>query len=409
MLGTMPRLRPVLLSTSILLFACASDEPGDDAADDDTANETSDSESGDESGETGDGDGDGEEPFAEVYEQGLTDHLGTVDPASTLEDGDTTHYLFDPDDGPMCLRGGDYWMSVRRGSHDGADLLIFQQGGGACWSDLCSAFESLGAPAVPNSGMLNQELSGNAFAGWNVVYLPYCDGSLFVGDIDIDDDQDGQTDRFHHGLINLSAGLDVAKQEFPEVTRIVLAGASAGSYGVHVSNMLVRALWPDAELIIVADAGLGIGRPGNFEFIPDLLEEWNVLHLVPESCSTCITDHITGLPNWQLTRDPNMRFAAISAYDDAIIGGVFLQLATGEYATAMTAELAKLASDHPGRYHRFLYSGPLHTATVADTQNGGGLEGLTATYDGTIVDGTSVAAWLGMLVNGEPEFGDRIE
>jgi hypothetical protein len=396
---------PLLLLVSLPLLACASEEPsGDTTTEADT--ETDESETGDESGETGEPP---EDPFAEVYEQGLTDHLGTVDPSSTIEDGDTTHYLFDPTDGPMCLRGGDYWMSVRRGSHDAADLVIFQQGGGACWSELCTAFETLGAPAVPNSGMLNRELPGNAFANWNVVYLPYCDGSLFVGDIDIDDDEDGQTDRFHHGLINLSAGLDVAKEQFPDVNRIVLAGASAGSYGVHLSNMLVRALWPEAELIIVADAGLGIGRPGNFEFIPDLLEEWNVLHLVPESCSTCITDHITGLPNWQLTRDPNMRFAAISSYDDAIIGGVFLQLATGEYQMALTSELAKLAADHPGRYHRFFYAGVLHTAIVADTANGGGLEGLTSTYDGTIVDGTSVAEWLDMLVNGDSAFGDRIE
>ncbi|HVI03934.1 MAG TPA: pectin acetylesterase-family hydrolase [Enhygromyxa sp.] len=398
---------PAVLLSSSLLLACANEEPGSDT---DTS-DSGDGETGDEAAEQGDGDGDGdgEDPFAEVYEQGLTEHLGTVDPASTIEDGDSTHYLFDAADGPMCLRGGDYWMSVRRGSHDGGDLVIFQQGGGACWSDLCSAFESLGAPAVPSTGMLNPNLSNNAFADWNVVYLPYCDGSLFVGDVEIDDDQDGAIDRFHHGLINLSAGLDVAKQQFPDATRIVLAGASAGSYGVHVSNMLVRALWPEAELIIVADSGVGIGRPDNFEFIPDLLDEWNALRLVPESCSTCVTDHITGLPDWQLARDPNMRFAAISSYHDAVIGGVFLQLASGEYQAALTSELAELAANHPGRYHRFLFSSTLHTTIGADTQSGGGFEGLTATYDGTVVNGTSVADWLGMLVEGDSAFGDRIE
>ncbi len=201
----------------------------------------------------------------------------------------------------------------------------------------------------------------------------------------------------------------MAKREFPDATRIVLAGSSAGSYGVHVSNMLVRALWPEAELIIVADSGLGIGRPGDFEFIPALLDEWNALRFVPQSCSTCVTDHITGLPDWQLGRDPKLRFAAISSHDDSVIGGVFLQLGPGEYEAALTTELAKLAANHAGRYHRFLFAGALHTTIGADTQSGGGLPGLTATYDGTIVAGTSVAAWLDMLVSGDPEFGDRIE
>ncbi|MFO7567566.1 MAG: pectin acetylesterase-family hydrolase [Enhygromyxa sp.] len=402
----MPRLLAWLpISTSILLLACAGEQLGDD-----TGNEAADESGAEAADESSEGDeGEAEEPFAEVYEQGLTEHLGTVEPAEVVEDGDATHYLFDPSDGPMCLRGGDYWMSIRRGAHDNGDLVIFQQGGGACWSQLCSAFDALGAPAVPSSGMLNPALPGNTFADWNVAYLPYCDGSLFVGDVEIDDDEDGEIDRFHHGLINLSAGLDVAKQEFPDATRIILAGASAGSYGVHVSNMLVRALWPEAELIIVADSGVGIGRPGDFDFIPELLDEWNALRLLPNSCSTCITDHITGLPHWQLARDPNMRFAAISSYHDSVISGVFLQLGNGEYKAALEAELGRLAGDHAGRYHRFLFSSTLHTTIVADTQNGGGLEGLTATYDGTIVDGTSVAAWLGMLVAGDSAFGDRIE
>jgi hypothetical protein len=401
----MLRARSLWLCTASLLLACASDPSGADAASEVDETDQTDETDGDE---TSDDESD-EDPFAEVYEQGLTEHLGTVEPAEILEAGSATHYLFNPSDGPMCLRGGDYWMSVRRGDHDPRDLVIFQQGGGACWSALCSAFESLGAPAVPSSGMLNPDLPDNALKDWNVVYLPYCDGSLFVGDIDIDDDDDGAIDRFHHGLINLSAGLDVAKREFPDVDRILLAGASAGSYGVHVSNMLVRALWPKAELIIVADSGVGIGRPGNFAFIPDLLEEWNALRLIPKSCSTCVTDHITGLPSWQLARDPNMRFAAISSYQDLVISNVFLQLGDGEYKTALESELGTLASAHAGRYHRFMFASSLHTTIVADTQKGGGLDGLTATYDGTRVAGTSVADWLGMLISGDTAFTDRIE
>ncbi len=406
MLLPMRMIKPGACLVSLFaLSACAADEPVGDTGTGETGESSDTGETGD-SGETGEP---AVNPFAEVIEQGLGDYLGTVDPSDVIEDGDETHYLFDPADGPMCLRGGDYWVSARAGSHTSTDLVIYQQGGGACWSDLCQAFESLGAPGVPASGLLNPTLPGNAFADWNQVYLPYCDGSLFAGDIDIDDDDDGTIDRFHHGLINLSAGLDVAHDRFPDVERIVLAGSSAGSYGVHISNMLVRTLWPDAEVIIVADCGVGIGKPGDFEFIPGLLEEWNILHVVPESCDDCVTDHITNLANWQLERDPLMRFAAIAAYDDAVIGGVFLGLGSGEYQAAVETELGKLAAAHPDRYHRFFFDSPLHKTIGTDSVAGGGLPGLTATYDTTLVHGTSVANWLELLITDDPDFGDRIE
>jgi hypothetical protein len=410
--GILLAMRPTAcVSCFVLLLAasaCAGDEP-DGQADAGETGETGESGESGESGDTGDTGEPAPNPFAEVIEQGLGTYLGTVDPSDVLEDGDQTHYLFDSADGPMCLRGGDYWVSAREGSGASTDLVIYQQGGGACWSDLCTAFESLAAPAVPTSGLLNPALSGNTFSGWNVVYLPYCDGSLFAGDVDIDDDDDGTIDRFHHGLINLSAGLDVAHERFPDAERIVLAGSSAGSYGVHISNMLVRTLWPDAEIIIVADCGVGIGKPGDLEFIPSLLEEWNMLGAVPESCEDCVTDHITGLAAWQLERDPFMRFAAIAAYDDAVIGGVFLGLGPGEYQGAVESELAKLATAYPDRYHRFFFDSSLHTTIGTDSLTGGGIPGLTATYDTTLVNGTSVEDWLTLLINDDPGFGDRIE
>jgi hypothetical protein len=382
----------------LVVSACGGDEP---VADDDGTTGTDDGTTGPE--------GPPPNPFEEPVRLGLAEYIGTIEPSEVIEDGDATHYRFSQSDGPLCLRGDPYWMSVREGESEGGDLVIYLQGGGACWSELCTAFESLGEPAVPETGMLNRDLAGNPFAAWDVAYLPYCDGSLFAGDIDIDDDDDDVADRYHRGLINLSASLDVVHDRFPDAERIVLAGSSAGSYGVHIANMLVRTLWLEAELIVVADSGVGIGKPGDFEFIPALLDEWNIRHLIPDECSECITDHLTNLPRWQLKVDENMRFAAISSYDDAIIGGTFLALGPGEYRAALEVELQKLADRYPERYHRFLFESTLHTTIGTDSVAGGGLPGITATYDTTLVDGTSVAAWLELLIDGDPAFGDRIE
>jgi hypothetical protein len=40
--------------------------------------------------------------------------------------------------GPLCLRGTKYTVDTREGDSD--ELVIFLQGGGACWETFCAAF-----------------------------------------------------------------------------------------------------------------------------------------------------------------------------------------------------------------------------------------------------------------------------
>jgi hypothetical protein len=131
---------------------------------------------------------DGSDGFDELYEQGLTKYVGMFAPSNDPQaaEGVKTFEFEVPDDpsagprGPLCLRGGGYTVDTREGSSD--ELMIFLQGGGACWEDFCSAFEETNF--LPPSGILNPDLAGNPVADWDVVYLPYCDGSLFAGDVD---------------------------------------------------------------------------------------------------------------------------------------------------------------------------------------------------------------------------------
>jgi hypothetical protein len=71
-------------------------------------------------------------------------------------------------------------------------------------------------------------------------------------------------------------------------------------------------------------------------------------------------------------------------------------------------ELQKLADRDPERYHRFLFDSTPHTTIGAD-RPGGGIPCVSATFDTTVVDGTSVATWLQLPIDGDPDFGDRIE
>src|SRR5512139_565749 len=210
-------------------------------------------------------------PEAIAYDRQITRYLGTAPPVETAEPAPgVTTYTFDTEDGPMCLRGDPFRASVRPG--ESRDLLIFLQGGGACWSEFCLAVTK--APyGVPSSDLLDPLSPDNPLTDWDVVYLPYCDGSLFSGDSELDDDMDGTLDRFHHGLQNLSAALTMGYAHFPSPNRIVLAGSSGGGYGTILASYLVRYVYPDVPIYVFNDSGEGLGKDGDPTFLDTLITE----------------------------------------------------------------------------------------------------------------------------------------
>jgi len=281
-------------------------------------------------------------------------------------DGNVTTHTYDPASGPACLRGDPYRVSTRdTGSRD---LVIFLQGGGACWDDFCLAVT--GAPAgVPAVDILNTELAENPLADWNVTYLPYCDGSLFIGRRDHDDDGDGTPERLHRGLANLSAALDMARAQFPNPDRVLLAGSSGGGFGVLLAPPIVRGVYPNAELSVLADSAIGVAR-GDVEpgFVTHLMDQWGAAELVPPSCdASCVGDgHMTGVVAENLRVDADLRMAVFTSWYDMIIGDVFLDVTPGDFAASVAAETGALHDAFPDRFRRFVVDGRMHTTLLGD-------------------------------------------
>ena len=239
-------------------------------------------------------------PFQVLYDQGVDQYLGEYSPMTSETVGDIVQHTFGSGDGPLCLVGGEYTMATREGSAD--ELMIFLEGGGACNSLLCQATPSA-SPGMPTFGILNPASSTNPAANFNVAYLPYCDGSVFSGDVDIDDNDDGTVDRYHRGLKNLSASIDVIASSFPTPSKILLTGNSAGGFGTDYMLPLVRKLYPNTPIELINDSGVGISRPGYVDFVS---QEWNATRFIPEDCETCISaeGHTTGYHIFQLDEDP---------------------------------------------------------------------------------------------------------
>ena len=329
-------------------------------------------------------------PFQELYDQGVDRLLGVYTPMLSTDAGDgvVTH-AFGEGDGPLCYTGNPFSMSTRDGT--GEELLIFLQGGGLCSPNSCEAIEE-GIPFI-NFGILSSVDPQNPTRGFDVGYIPYCDGSFHIGDNDVDSDGDGANDRFFRGLHNLSASLDVIARTYPAPSRIVIAGNSAGGFGVHYALPLVRRLYPDQQIDLINDSGVGIQRPGLQE---SLNEYWNSGAFFPESCETCIGDdgHQTDYHKYQLEEDGNLRMSYISSTEDEV-AFASLSLEGTTPGDEVVRAVRELEDAFPERFRGLVPDNDEHTFILRQ-------------FDFAVA-GTTVKLWLTSMLNGSGEWVTLVE
>lgn len=331
-----------------------------------------------------------ETPFQELYNQGIDKYLGEFTPTSSNEvSPGLTEHIFTGIDGPICFTGNQFSMFTRDGSSN--NLLIFLQGGGFCAPTVCEAVET-GIPLLP-FGMLSPSDPQSPVADCNLGYLPYCDGSSFMGDNEVDSDGDGVNDRFFRGLQNLSASLDVIVATYPTPDKIVLAGNSAGGFAVHAALPLLRKLYPEVQIIVINDSGVGVLDPGGMDM---LVNYWNAGAFFPTSCTDCIgaDGNLTDYHEYQLAQDENMLMAYISSKQDTTIaaglsgGGPSLEMQLIEAATELNAA-------HPGRFQSLIGNGEFHTTIIRDFHRP--------------IGGTTVSQWVNDMINDSENWSSVIE
>jgi hypothetical protein len=310
---------------------------------------------------------------AELADLGYGQYLGASPPSATEVDGEWTHLSFDPAaEGPICLTGKPFQLSFRDGPSD--EVLVFQQGGGACWDDYTcnvagTATTTAGGP--PNVGILALDNPENPFRDFDIVYIPYCDGSVFIGDTRID--YNGRI-TYHHGLQNLSAGISALVEQFPNPSRVVVSGSSAGGYGTYAGYGVLRVALPSTEIIIFNDSGPGVQNKDASQAVLDRLSNWDFERLVPPSCVLC-DDQYAFLTHWAMERDKNLRTAIYTYQEDGVLR-FFLDLSAPGFKSLLlttTDELKGLTGDRVARYfpkgsdHTILMSNFLYEQSIDGT------------------------------------------
>lgn len=350
--------------------------------------------------------------MAELKDAGVNKYVGEFAPAVSLDVGEGwIKHTFDPNDGdgPLCIAGTPF--SVFTKVQNPAKLLIMLQGGGACWQDFynCNILAEDQEPPPPPVGIWDDASPLNPIGDWSVVYMPYCDGSVFSGDNDVFDPAFGEAIgvpqavvRFHRGLRNVTAGIDVAKSMFPRANRIMLAGSSAGGVGAAgFAPFLARmAYGNNRKLTVFNDAGPVAINLGDVGAIQARADDWQFGQFYPASCTDCnAVGQGTAIIKWRLDNDSTVREAFYST-DGDLTNRFFMNLLfqPDVYRDLIVTEHGLLNDAHPKRYKRFIRSGDTsHTALQTPLF-----------YEGT-ANGVPLFQWLDDFLVPRPFWVDIVE
>jgi hypothetical protein len=321
--------------------------------------------------------------FDELAAAGVNKYMGAFEPVTSEElvDGWVKH-TFDTDggNGPVCIAGTPFTVFTK--AQNPNRLLFMMQGGGACWQDFyfCNILADDVPPplAGPASGIwadsfdAGTEVIRNPIGDWSIVYVPYCDGSVFSGDNDVvDANFPFGPVRFHRGLRNATAAMDLAKVTFPRAKRILVAGTSAGGVGAAAfAPFLARFAYGNfARLMVFNDAGPVAINLDETAAIQARADDWQFGQFYPASCTECDAEgQATAVIDWRLENDRSIREAFYSTDGDAV-DRFFVNIPTQEeYRELIVTEHGALNDSYPDRYKRFIRSGDdEHTALQRPT------------------------------------------
>ena len=146
------------------------------------------------------------------------------------------------------------------------NLVIFFQGGGACWDAMNCIYAKTYTPYQQEElwwfsddnegyGIFDQTEKDNPFKDWGFVYIPYCTGDLFWGANDAT--YDGFTIK-HRGFVNFMSVLEYLENNTTYPGKIFVTGSSAGSYGATIAFPYIKESFKWSNVYLLGDAGNGI-------------------------------------------------------------------------------------------------------------------------------------------------------
>lgn len=195
---------------------------------------------------------------------------------------------------PTCSNapGADpaYRFWARRGASN--KLVVFFDGGGACWDDVTCAIPRLAIHGRDSDGLYKAELlasdnpntlngifdfnnARNPLRDWSFVFVPYCTGDVHSGSntAHYTDPDDGLAYPIEHrGADNFAVVLRWMQANFSAPEALIVTGSSAGAYGAATHYAAIRDVFPAGRALMLGDAGQGVTPR---DFIERRNTNWN--------------------------------------------------------------------------------------------------------------------------------------
>jgi hypothetical protein len=197
--------------------------------------------------------------------------------------------------GAVCGNGSPYKFFVNRVPNT-SNMLIYMEGGGACWDyascsgqpgvrgarnpdgipdnymDLQNPGSSLVSPLVFRDHPWSRVKTQN----WNLVYVPYCTGDIYSGDrVALYQDAAGAGNALvwhHNGLRNVRAVVSWLKDNLQRPAQLLSSGCSAGGAGSAVNYAHLRGDMAPTRGYLLNDSGPVFNAPvtGDAQTYPSL-------------------------------------------------------------------------------------------------------------------------------------------
>lgn len=342
----------------------------------------------------------------------LAEEEAPLPPFSELPTGEWTQIMTGED--TVCLYDTPYSFFVRPAPEPTEKLMIYFQGGGACWDGLtCGAIGQFASRyEVPtadkvgelanNVGMFDFDNPLNPVADYNTVFVPYCSGDVHGGDAVVTFDVPAEmlgvdfdeiTVKFN-GYNNSQAVLDWVFDNFMSPEQVFVTGCSAGGYGATLNAPYIMAHYANTPVVHLADAAVGVTPP-----YWDGLQTWgfDMLGFLDEiNPDTFNTEYMSKLAELY----PDNIISQYTTYMDQVQVGFygfqtgvvvdssnFLQIAV-DWGAGAEVRLNILNEAHEN-FYSYLAGGMVHCITPLPQ---------FYTYE---VDGVPFTTWLADLLDGD--------
>ncbi|HKE91244.1 MAG TPA: pectin acetylesterase-family hydrolase [Gemmatimonadales bacterium] len=305
--------------------------------------------------------------------------------------------------GTGCAHDSNYAFFVHPG--DPRRLVIYLNGGGACWNNLNCDLHGRGTfRDVIDTTQLPDQKSGifdfanprNPARDFTIIFIPYCTGDVFLGARTVSyssTDTTGAKHPFdirHRGRANAEQAVAWVYARYPAPQLVFVTGSSAGAIPSPLYASLVAQHYPHARVVQLGDGAGGYRAAA----IPGILAMWGATTALRQDAAFRGVDSATltfeTLYEVAGRTNPQVTFAQYNSSEDNVQLSFLAMLGVHDvrFADLLAANFADIRRINPV-LRTYTAPGPMHTILRRPE------------FYSLTVEGVAIRDWVADLLDGK--------